>query len=194
MAAGEDRRVKRTRAALIGAFDHLVLSGRRKPIRVADIVAEANVGRSTFYEHYKGADDIHMAALARPFATLADAAAGAGDEARLAALLAHFWENRQRARQSFMGRIGDKTSRLLAAMVEDRLRGAEGALAIPLRLAALQLAEAALAPIRGWVTAEAPCTAQALAGAICRCGEAMREGLLAPPRRPDESREGSGSG
>jgi AcrR family transcriptional regulator len=180
MAAGEDRRVKRTRAALIGAFDHLVLSGRRKPIRVADIVAEAKVGRSTFYEHYKGADDIHMAALARPFAILADAAAGAGDEARLAVLLAHFWENRQRARESFIGRIGDRTSRLLAAMVEDRLKGQEGAFAIPLRLAALQLAEAALAPVRGWVTAEAPCTAEALAGAICRCGEAIREGLLAP--------------
>jgi AcrR family transcriptional regulator len=175
MASGEDSRVKRTRAALIGAFDHLVLSGRRSKIRVADIVAQANVGRSTFYEHYKGADDIHMAALARPFAVLADAAAGAGDEARLAALLAHFWENRQRARESFMGRTGDKTARLLATMVEERL-GAEP-LAIPARLAALQFAEAALAPIRGWVTAEAPCAAEALAGAICRCGEAMRREL-----------------
>jgi AcrR family transcriptional regulator len=175
MAAGEDRRVKRTRAALIGAFDHLVLSGRRKRIRVADIVAEAKVGRSTFYEHYKGADDIHMAALARPFAILAAAAAGNGDEARLAALLAHFWENRQRARESFEGRTGGKATRLLAAMVEEQL--GDEALTIPPRLAALQLAEAALAPVRGWVTAEAPCTAEALAGAICRCGEAMRREL-----------------
>jgi AcrR family transcriptional regulator len=177
MAAGEDRRVQRTRAALIGAFDHLVLNRRRKPIRVADIVAQAGVGRSTFYEHYKGADDIHMAALARPFAILADAAAGSGDEARLAALLAHFWENRQRARESLMGPVAGKTSRLLAAMVEERLRGEADGLAIPLRLAALQLAEAALAPVRGWVTAEAPSTAEALAGAICRCGEAMRREL-----------------
>jgi AcrR family transcriptional regulator len=177
MEAGEDRRVTRTRAALIAAFDHLILSRRRKPIRVADIVEQANVGRSTFYEHYRGAEDIHMAALARPFATLADAAAGAGDEAKLTGLLAHFWENRQRARLSFMGPVQNKVTRLLAAMVEDRLRGEEDRLAIPLRLAALQLAEAALAPVRGWVTAEAPCTAQALAGAICRCGRAMREAL-----------------
>jgi AcrR family transcriptional regulator len=179
MASGEDRRVKRTRAALIGAFDQLVLSARRKKIRVADIVAKANVGRSTFYEHYKGADDIHMAALARPFAALADAAAGTGDEAALAGLLAHFWENRQRARETFMDRTGDQAARLLAAMVEDRLRDEEAGLAIPLPLAARQLAEAALAPVRGWVTAQASCTAEALAGAICRGGRAMREALMA---------------
>lgn len=177
MAAEEDRRVTRTRAALIGAFDHLLLSARRKKIRVADIVARANVGRSTFYEHYRSADDIHMAALARPFATLADAAAGKGDEAALAGLLAHFWENRQRARETFMDRTGEQAARLLAAMVEDRLREEQAGLAIPLALAALQLAEAALAPIRGWVTAQAPCTAEALAGAICRCGRAMRGSL-----------------
>lgn len=175
MAAGENGRVKRTRAALIGAFDHLVLSGRRQRIRVADIVAQAKIGRSTFYEHYKGADDIHIAALARPFAILADAAAGNGDETALEALLSHFWENRQRARESFMGRMQDKVSRQLAAMVEERLEEAQ--LAIPTRLAALQLAEAALAPIRGWVTAEAPCTAEALAVAICRSGAALRAAL-----------------
>lgn len=185
MAVGEDRRVKRTRAALLGAFDHLILSRRPKKIGVADIVAAAKVGRSTFYEHYKGADDIHMAALARPFAVLADAAAGAGDEARLTALLAHFWENRQRARESFMGPMGGKVSRLLAAMVEERLAGEADALAIPLRLAALQLADAALAPVRGWVTAEAPSTAEALAAAICRSGRA----LIASIRRPDERQD-----
>ncbi|MEA2990848.1 MAG: hypothetical protein QOG83_3559, partial [Alphaproteobacteria bacterium] len=51
------------------------------------------------------------------------------------------------------------------------------AMAIPLRLAALQLADAALAPLRGWVIAEASCTPEALAGALCRCGRAMRAAL-----------------
>jgi AcrR family transcriptional regulator len=174
MAASMDRRTARTRTALIAAFNHLALS-QRKNIRVADIVAEANVGRSTFYEHYKSAEDIHLQAMTRPFALLADAAAGAGDEARLTGLLRHFWENRQLARASFTGRMHDKVARLLAGMVEERLEGA--ALAIPPRLAAMQLAEAALAPIRGWVTAEAPCTAEALAGALCRAGKAMRATL-----------------
>jgi AcrR family transcriptional regulator len=176
MAASMDRRAARTRTALIEAFNHLILS-HRKNIRVADIVARANVGRSTFYEHYKSADDIHLQAMSRPFAILADAAAGIGDEARLTALLVHFWENRQLARTSFMGRMHDKVTRLLAGMIEDRLRDQADAMAIPLRLAALQLADAALAPVRGWVIAEASCTPEALAGALCRCGRAMRAAL-----------------
>ena len=174
--ASMDRRAARTRTALIEAFNQLALS-QRKTIRVADIVAEANVGRSTFYEHYKSAEDIHLQAMTRPFALLADAAAGIGEEERLTGLLRHFWENRQLARASFTGRMQDKVTRLLAAMVEERL--GEAALAIPARLAAMQLAEAALAPIRGWVMAEAPCTAEALAGALCRGGRAMRGALEA---------------
>ena len=171
-----DRRSARTRAALIGEFNHLALN-HNKNIRVADIVALANVGRSTFYEHYKSAEDIHLQAMQRPFALLADAAAGMGNVARMTAQLDHFWENRHLARTSLMGRMHDKSSRLLASMIEDRLREEENKLAVPLRLAALQLAEAALAPIRGWVTAEAPCAADALACAICRCGRAMRAAL-----------------
>jgi AcrR family transcriptional regulator len=176
MPAHVDRRTTRTRTALIDAFNQLALS-HRKTIGVADIVALANVGRSTFYEHFRSADDIHLQAMQRPFTLLADAAAGMGDEARMTGQLDHFWENRQLARPSLMGRMHDKVNRLLASMIEDRLREEEEKLAIPLRLAAMQLAEAALAPIRGWVTAEAPCAAEALAGAICRCGRAMREAL-----------------
>lgn len=167
----EDRRVARTRTALIEAFNHLVLSRRKKQIRVADIVARANVGRSTFYEHYRSTDHIHLEALARPFATLADAAAGQGDEARLEQLLDHFWENRQRAREHLNGREGERTARLLADMVEQRLEGIETA--IPARLAALQLAGAAMGPLCGWLSAEAPCSAKALAATICRCGRQM---------------------
>ena len=171
-----DRRAARTRTALIEAFNRLAL-GQRKHIRVADIVAEANVGRSTFYEHYKSGEDIHLQAMTRPFAILADAAAGLGNEERTTALLRHFWENRQLARTSLIGRMQDKVTRLLAGMIEQRLGDQAESMTIPARLAALQLADAALAPVRGWVTAEAPCTPEALAGVLCRCGRAMRAAL-----------------
>ena len=180
MASGQDRRVRRTRSALIEAFNQLLLSRKRERIRVADIVAKADVGRSTFYEHYGSADDIHMAALSRPFAILADAAAGEGDAERLKNLLDHFWENRQRARATFSGRTGDKAARLLAAMVAARLQRRRVALVLPLRLASLQLAHAALAPLRGWVGAEAPCRSAVLAESLCRSGERLVEALTAP--------------
>lgn len=173
-----DRRIARTREALIGAFNHLVLVRRQRHIRVADIVAEANIGRSTFYEHFQSADDIMLQSLRRPLAALADAGAGQGDVDRVTTLLAHFWENRQRAREMMTGSLDARRTRLLAEMIEARLDGR--ALTIPVKLAALQLAEAAMGPIRGWITAEAPCSPEALAAAICGCGTAMLTALTPP--------------
>ena len=166
-----DRRVRRTRNSLIEAWNHLVLSKRKRDIRVADIVDEAGVGRSTFYDHYSSADALHLEALRRPFAPLADAAAGRGDEAMLAHILAHFWEYRQRARRTF----GDRTQRLLAGMVEERLGDAELAIASP--IAARQLAASAHAAVQSWLAGDGPCSAGLLASAICRSGDAQRRAL-----------------
>lgn len=172
-----DRRVARTRAALIGAFNRLFLSARRGPVKVAEIVAEAGVGRSTFYEHYRAADDIFLEALKAPFAGLADAASGSGDSAALEPLLAHFWENRGRRREALAGRLGERVVRLLSAMVEERLGGAS--LAVPPPIAARTLAEAALAPLRPWLAGEAPAAPAQLAAAICRAGASLRAALAA---------------
>lgn len=171
----EDRRVARTRAALIGAFNHLILVKRRqRGIKAAEIIAEANVGRSTFYDHYSSADAVMLEAIRHPFGILADALTGRADAASLTPLLAHFWENRQLARNTLV-RLDGPVTRVLTEMIEERL--SDAALSIPTRLAAMQLAESALAPIAGWVTAEAPCTPEALANAIHRCGEAIVAGL-----------------
>jgi AcrR family transcriptional regulator len=179
MAEAKDRRARRTRAAVLGAFTQLFLNRRRREIRAADLIAEAKVGRSTFYDHYSSADEVLLEALRHPFATLADAASGRGDLAATLWLVEHFWENRQRARELFdNARMRERVSRLLAEMVAERLPGA--ALAIPPELAAAQLAEAALAPLRGWIRADAPAKAAALAESLCRTGAALREALSAP--------------
>ncbi|WP_395450549.1 TetR/AcrR family transcriptional regulator [Aminobacter sp. UC22_36] len=62
---GIDRRVARTRTAL---YDALVALIRRKDyaaITVEDILAEANVGRSTFYAHFTSKDDLLQRSLDR---------------------------------------------------------------------------------------------------------------------------------
>ncbi len=171
-----DRRSRRTREALAEAFNHLVLHRRQRRIAVRDMVDQANVGRSTFHDHYSSADDLALEALSRPFAILADDAAGLGDAGRLARLLDHFWENRQRARDMLGRRSGERAARLLAAQVEERLAGAE--LSLPPRLAALQLAEAALGPLRGWLAGEASCHSTALAQGLCRADEPLRAALV----------------
>lgn len=181
MAARQDRRATRTRKALVDAFGHLVQHRHRGPIRVAEIVAQARVGRSTFYDHYSSAEEISLDALSRPFTILADAAAGRGDPEALTGLLAHFWENRQRAREMFAGgRMREKAARLLAEMVAERLGEADVQPAIPLPLASLQLAEAALAPVLAWMRGEAAAAADALARSLCRGGAALLAALAEP--------------
>lgn len=177
MAGIRDSRTRRTRAAVLGAFTHLFLDRRRRRIRAADLIAEAKVGRSTFYEHYSSPDEVLLEALRHPFATLADTAAGRGDPATTLRLVEHFWENRQRGRALFDdARMRDRVSRLLAELVAERLEGAE--LILPRELAAAQLAEAALAPLRAWVRGEAPATAGVMAEGLCRAGRALRQALV----------------
>ncbi|MBO9714983.1 TetR family transcriptional regulator [Sphingomonas sp.] len=171
-----DRRVARTRSALVAAFNHLMLVRRQRHIKVDDIVAEADVGRSTFYEHFASADALMLQAMRTPMAPLADAAAGAGDLARVTWVLEHFWENRQRARE-LLGRMDAQVVRVLAEMVAERLEARGAALTIPLPIAARQLADAALGPVRSWLMAEAPCTPAVLAEAICRAGTALTSAL-----------------
>lgn len=52
----EDRRTRRTREALIHALLDLIEHKHYDQISVQDIAQQANIGRSTFYDHYENKD------------------------------------------------------------------------------------------------------------------------------------------
>ncbi len=58
-----DRRVARTRAMLQDALIAMIPEGGYAPITVEDICRKANVGRSTFYAHYTGKDELRSATI-----------------------------------------------------------------------------------------------------------------------------------
>jgi AcrR family transcriptional regulator len=58
MAEVMDRRAARTRKALHGALMSLILRKGYDAITIQDIIDEADVGRSTFYAHYTGKEDL----------------------------------------------------------------------------------------------------------------------------------------
>lgn len=60
---GIDRRVARTRTMIQDAFIFLVLERGYDPITIKDICDAANVGRATFYSHYRSKDDLKRAGL-----------------------------------------------------------------------------------------------------------------------------------
>lgn len=162
-----DARARRSRAALVAAFLRLVLRERYGAISVDRLVTEAGVARSTFYEHFRGKDDLLAASLHGPFRPLADAIDPAAPLAPLEAILRHFWDNRALAPGVFAGATGRRAAAVLAAMVEQRLCGS-GPLAVPPRLVALQVSALQLAAVMAWLEGREPCSARDLALAISR--------------------------
>ena len=53
-----DRRVRRTRDALHRALIELMMQRAYDRITVSDVIARADVGRSTFYAHYRDKDEL----------------------------------------------------------------------------------------------------------------------------------------
>lgn len=77
-----DRRAARTRAKLHEALLYLVAKENYQAITVEDICEQANVGRSTFYAHYMGKDDLMRRGLEPLRERLVDRRAAAKDAKR----------------------------------------------------------------------------------------------------------------
>lgn len=157
-----DRRVHRTRTAVFDAFIRLVFKRRYDSIRTAHLIAEADIGRSTFYEHFRNKDDVLVAVIDPIFVPLADAAAGRGNMLQLRMMLDHVWEQRALGRVIFDPARHPKLQRKLVAMIEERLEKATPA-AVPRTLIAAAAAAAQLAVLRMWLAGEVACPATVLA-------------------------------
>lgn len=145
-ARTDDRRSARTRKAILSAFVALVLERRYETIRVSEVIDKADVGRSTFYEHFRSKDDLLRKSMEGLLAMIADAAAPAPDEAKLAFAVDHFWENRRLARAVLAPPLGASVRRLLEGLIEARLED-EPDLA---HARAVQIAGAQLALLEAW--------------------------------------------
>ena len=53
-----DRRVERTRNAIISAFKEMIIEKDYKDITIKDLASKANINRKTFYLHYNSMEDI----------------------------------------------------------------------------------------------------------------------------------------
>lgn len=177
----QDRRVVRTQKAIVEAFNGLVLTRNYEDIKINDIAALANVGRSTFYEHFKNKDDLLARSISGLFSILANSISKDQDTAEIEFLLKHFWENRRLGRALLTGTARRGLVRFLARLIEEKIFEQEpkpnNQFRIPIKLLAVQLAEGNLALISSWLTGEAPSDSNSLACAIKDSSQAYLEAL-----------------
>jgi AcrR family transcriptional regulator len=176
------RQAQKTRGALLQAFNALVLERRYDDIRIADIIGRADVGRSTFYMHFRDKDDLLRQSLSGILSILADAADEDCDMRKLQIVLDHFRDNLQRARGMLNGPVSPKVVEVLGGLIAERLAarnaGREPAGVIPLELAAAQVAEATLGLVRAWLNGGASCSSASVARALHSGAAALARNIL----------------
>lgn len=150
--------------ALSQALVSLVLEKRYDAITVQDLLDRAEVGRSTFYSHYRGKDDL----LLRSFEGMLDMfdqrmAPGDSRTAPVRELFEHvnqfrhFYQAMRRAR--ILDRQWQVAIERLSASIERRLLARHSAGSLPPGVAAQALAGALCALLRWWVETETPYSA-----------------------------------
>lgn len=157
----------------------LVLSCRWSQVTVAEIVERANAGRSTFYEHYRGKDDLLRDVIGEPLAALADAI-DAPDASVLTAVMSHFWENRAIGNAMLAGAPRLVMTKLLRELIEARLRARPRHAPIPplpAPLLAAYLASAQIAVLAGWLSGQASATPTEIAEGLAALARAATTSL-----------------
>jgi AcrR family transcriptional regulator len=126
-----DRRIQRTRLALHRALISLMVEKGYEAVTVRDVIDRADVGRSTFYAHYLGKEDLLRSGLkelgrelhARQRAALAGQA---GTRQRLAFSLA-FFEHAYSHRETYQAIAGRRSGAIvldgMRAMLAELVRG-----------------------------------------------------------------------
>lgn len=179
MRAEVTRRSEQTRAGLMSSFTQLVFAKGFENVSASEVAASAKVARSTFYEHFSGTEDLLRACMTRFFAIVADCVVQDEQPAELGKVIDHLWSNRRLVDGIFSGHARAILARNQADLVEMRLRALPGGLTMPSRLAAIQIAEAQLALIEGWMRGRAFCPPDQLAAGLHRASRASALALTA---------------
>ncbi len=157
-----DRRVVRTRTALYDALVTLIRRRHYDAISVQDVLDEANVGRSTFYAHFKSKDELLERSLERLRALLEhtwQAALSEADDAEAIpyAYTRALFEHVAEFRDVQAGLSGTRGERIVTTALRDNLTRFLGSIAggepprtVPRDLAIGFIAETFIAVITWW--------------------------------------------
>ena len=123
-----DRRQQKTRAAIFAAFSKLLAEKSYGKITVQEIIDTANVGRTTFYDHFETKDDLLKALCEELFGHIISSAAdcththglyseGNAPESVFCHLLQHLQENEN----NILGLLSSESSEIFLRYFKDSL-------------------------------------------------------------------------
>lgn len=156
-----------TETAIIDAFVALALERRYDAIRVADLIVHAGVGKSTFYEHFRGKDGVLLAAMQPILLALATAASGRAARSYVRSVIEHLWERRSVARPIMDSAAASILQRRLADAIARHGGGQANTMDVP--LSAIGIAAAQLAMLRCWLSGHVPATIDAMTDQLIAC-------------------------
>jgi AcrR family transcriptional regulator len=181
LAGNEDRRVRRTRRSLQEALLALITERGYEKVTVQDVLDRADVGRSTFYAHYRDKDALFVscfddlrADLEHELAAMSGAAP-ADPAAPVGVIFEHVYRN-QRVYQA----VG---ARHLHGLIYDALRDhlAEVSTQMPVEIIAEYHASALVGLLGWWVRAGFPHGPAEMAR---MCREMTQPSVMATVRGP----------
>lgn len=159
-----DRRVEKTRAALLSAFNKLLFADGYEKVTPARIAQLADVGRSTLYEHFTGKEELLQQSLLPVLRPLSECVDSTDVPPGLEPVLTHIWESRGMARALLTDRARTVAARTLAKLIEERLRAAPGVkAALPPSLVAAHVAGGMFAVLDEWLGGREACSPSSLA-------------------------------
>ncbi len=161
------RQLSDTEIAIVDAFRTLAIERRYGAIRVTDIIGRAGVGKSTFYEHFHGKDDVLLTAMRPVLLVLATAASGRAARSYVRPVIEHLWDRRSVARPILESTAASILQRRLADAIAThggRQLDAEG---VP--LFAIGIAASQLAMLRCWLAGHVAATFDAMTDQLIAC-------------------------
>lgn len=179
-----DRRVERTRQQIIAAFRALLFESGYARLSVRGIIERANVGRSTFYEHFESKEDVLRRTLAPILQPLADTLAAHRSAAGLESVVRHMRETRAMTGAILLGPSRRIVQRHLAELLEARIaevcaRRRDAMPLLPPAIVAAYLAEAQLSLLTMSLAGNLACAPEAVARALFVTTNAAAKALIA---------------
>ena len=187
-----DRRAQRTRRLLGDALVALLSEKHYDAITVQDILERANVGRTTYYAHYRDKEDLLLSELDRVVHRLGHQALEAGEAASpllpSLGLFQHVQASRSLYQALLWGRgfefLMKKVQAQLAQTIEPRLAALVppgAATAVPLTVLANFVAGTFINLLRWWMDAKTPCSPEEVDAMFWRLVQPTLDALLPSP-------------